>query len=121
MKIIDGDELYNRINNWYRDKYKIFTEDEKLFIEHILDGIRQFPELKEHTDYNIKKLYYKDFSGVWNFYCSGVHNPCNCGSNVWHWEKHGDHFYGVCNACGELIYETKDDEEYKEFEEGIWK
>lgn len=59
---------------------------------------------------------------MWQYY-SRERNPCECGSNCYHYEydKINNEIYGVCNACDEDIYIVK--EEYKEevLKEGIWK
>lgn len=56
---------------------------------------------------------YKDTKRMWQYY-SNKNNPCECGSNCYHYEydKIDNVVYGVCNCCKTDIYIVK--EEYKE-------
>jgi hypothetical protein len=50
-----------------------------------------------------------------SFFIKGQRNPCNCGSNCFHKENDELITLGVCNACGEDIYEYEEREEFDEW------
>ena len=56
----------------------------------------------------------------WCYFTGKTKNPCGCGSNCFHYEDDGTDIYGVCNACGEDIYQVKPEyvEEYRQT--GVW-
>ena len=70
----------------------------------------------------ITKKYYSDNTDkVHSYWNGGKRNPCNCGSNLYHYEYDGTNISGICNNCGTKLYEMK--EEYVEecLKEGFWK
>ena len=64
---------------------------------------------------------YEDTERVWQYY-NKFENPCECGSNCYHFEydRDDDKIYGVCNCCNKDIYvmrkECKDDK----LKQGKW-
>jgi hypothetical protein len=57
---------------------------------------------------------------LWQYMSSNDHH-CHCGSNVYHHEYDGENIWGVCNACGEKLYQLKDEYAERDLEEGEWK
>ena len=41
------------------------------------------------------------------FWVKGKMNPCECGSNCYHYRRKDGVVRGYCNACGSPIYEVK--------------
>lgn len=66
--------------------------------------------------------YPTDITNIWCYFISNEDNPCNCGSNLVHFELENNNIYGVCNACKTDIYKIND-ENYKNelLNKGIWK
>lgn len=67
-----------------------------------------------------RKIRYRN--GEWqDCWVKGQRNPCGCGSNVFHEELTSTgKVYGVCNVCGQDIYEldyTKEEIEQMEWHE----
>lgn len=67
-----------------------------------------------------KKQYYEDETGLWTYLIKGVRNPCGCGSNCYHQEYDGKNIICVCNACGQDIYEIKEDHIEDMLNTGVW-
>ena len=70
----------------------------------------------------ITKKYYSDNPDkVHSYWIEGKRNPCECGSNVFHYEYDGINIFAKCNSCNKTIYEIK--KEYIEecLSEGLWK
>ena len=70
---------------------------------------------------NRKVQYYNDNSDIkWCYYTS-LKNPCGCGSNCYHHELDKETIIGVCNSCGEDIYEIKAEYTNENLGVGTWK
>lgn len=52
----------------------------------------------------MKTLYHDNGTELWQFFIEGQKNPCECGSNMFHYEYDGEKIYGICNCCGQRIY-----------------
>ena len=92
------------------------SEDEvvKVLKEMISERESIFPRLSQR--------YHDNEGKVWCYFSQGK-NPCGCGGNVFHkeYDAINDKIYGVCNACGEDIYEVKPEFMREELSTGIWK
>lgn len=66
--------------------------------------------------------YPTDITTIWCYFLHNEFNPCNCGSNLFHFELENNNILGVCNLCKSDIYEVND-EDYKNelLSKGIWK
>lgn len=69
----------------------------------------------------MKKLYHENSNELWQFFIENTKNPCECGSNMFHYEYDGKNMYGVCNACGERIYTVQDEYVQGYLDLGEWK
>lgn len=63
---------------------------------------------------------YPDTKNVWTYYDPEMKNPCNCGSNCYHYEYDGQRVIGVCNACERDIYEVKSEYVQEYLDKGVW-
>lgn len=84
-------------------------------------AIAALREQEERENLNPRKIQkYPGTKNVWTYYTSNTQNPCECGSNCYHYEYDGQKVIGVCNACSQDIYEVKSEYVQEYLDKGIW-
>ena len=65
---------------------------------------------------------YEDNENMWQYYDGQENNPCDCGSNCYHYEydRINNKIYAVCNCCKTDIYVMKEEYMDEKLHTGKW-
>lgn len=102
---------------------KLVREIDDLLSKYGVDIYKAIKIYKEKSS-QVKRLTqcYKDSENIWQYYDAIKNNPCECGSNCYHYEydRIDNKIYGVCNACGTDIYEVREEYMNEKLQIGKW-